>query len=755
MKRRYFILVFLIAATHAFSQSTIDGYEYWFNADYGNKTKTAVVSAPSLTIDQSVPTDGLPHGINSITFRSYNNSGVYSSTVTHYFYKTSATESSTSPQVVECQYWLDDNYAQAVTVSTPSQELVNIDEVLSVSTLQNGLHRLNFRFKDNTNLYSSTVTHYFYKTSATESNTASQVVECQYWIDDNYAEAVTEPNTAQELVNVDELLSVSTLQNGLHRLNFRFKDNTNLYSSTVTHYFYKTSATESNTAAQTVAYQYWIDDDFSQAVTVNTTAQELVNVDELLSMGMLNNGLHRLNIRFKDNTNMWSSTLTNYFYKTSVSETNASPQTVAYQYWIDNDYAQAVTVNTTAQELVNVDELLSTSSLIDGVHHLHIRFKDNANVWSSTISHLFYKTPERIVAQNEIIQYRYWFDDDFASAVYVALTPSQEANVADGLYVKELPKGMHQILLQCKDVNGFWSVVVADSIQKMSLPRAAFAFNTVAECDSTTLTFIDNSKDGDVYAWDFGDGTTSELASPEHIYYTPGTYVISQTVIDTTAHLDSTIVQTIDVTGNTFASLDATQCEAYTSPSGIVYTVSGVYADTISNHFGCDSIITLNVTIVPLPNVEVTQDGSMLTAVETDATFQWLDCDNESTPIGGETNQSYTASVSGNYAVQVTKNNCKDTSDCYEVIPVGILENTFDHNIVVYPNPTDGMLKVDLGETLPEFTVSIMDVKGNILNTVAYQNIKLFEMTVDYMPGMYLLKIDSGKKKVAISILKK
>src|SRR5574344_3093157 len=252
MKRRYFILVFLIATTHAFSQSTIEGYEYWFNADYGNKTKTAVVSTSSLTIDQSVPTDGLPHGINSITFRSYNNSGVYSSTVTHYFYKTSATESNASPQVVERQYWIDDNYAQAVTVSTSVQELVNIDEVLSVSTLQNGLHRLNFRFKDNTNLYSSTVTHYFYKTSATESNASPQVVERQYWIDDNYAQAVTVSTSVQELVNIDEVLWVSTLQNGLHRLNFRFKDNTNLYSSTVTHYFYKTSATESNTAAQTV-----------------------------------------------------------------------------------------------------------------------------------------------------------------------------------------------------------------------------------------------------------------------------------------------------------------------------------------------------------------------------------------------------------------------------------------------------------------------------------------------------------------------
>lgn len=46
------------------------------------------------------------------------------------------------------------------------------------------------------------------------------------------------------------------------------------------------------------------------------------------------------------------------------------------------------------------------------------------------------------------------------------------------------------------------------------------------------------------------------------------------------------------------ASIDIVQCKSLVSPSGLyTYTFSGVYLDTISNAAGCDSIITINLTI--------------------------------------------------------------------------------------------------------------------------------------------------------------
>ena len=44
------------------------------------------------------------------------------------------------------------------------------------------------------------------------------------------------------------------------------------------------------------------------------------------------------------------------------------------------------------------------------------------------------------------------------------------------------------------------------------------------------LTWTDTSSGADTYQWDFGDGTTSNEASPTHTYNEPGTYQVVQTV---------------------------------------------------------------------------------------------------------------------------------------------------------------------------------------------------------------------------------
>ena len=60
---------------------------------------------------------------------------------------------------------------------------------------------------------------------------------------------------------------------------------------------------------------------------------------------------------------------------------------------------------------------------------------------------------------------------------------------------------------------------------------------------------------------------------------------------------DSTITLDLTIINSTTASITEASCETYTSPSGLVYTLSGVYMDTIPNAAGCDSVITIDLTI--------------------------------------------------------------------------------------------------------------------------------------------------------------
>jgi hypothetical protein len=503
-----------------------------------------------------------------------------------------------------------------------------------------------------------------------------------------------------------------------------------------------------------VGYEYWFNDDFVNKTITNVTSTQRLMINKTVPTAGLIDGINTINFRSFDNLGRYSSVASHFFYKTSVKESNPNPEIVGYEYWIDNEYANAVIVNTPLQQQFNINELMSMSALNNGVHNFNIRFKDNAGLWSSVASHFFYKTPEQIVTQNSITEYRYWFDNDLSNAVNISLTPDQQINLIDNLDLTQVPKGIYEINFQFKDKLGKWSVVLTDTIEKIALPIANFSYSAMQYCDSTVITYADNSIDGDVYLWDFGDGNTSNLVNPTHTYKTPNTYQVSLRVSDTNLGIDSTIALPVNINMfSTSSTITETACNSYTAPDGVIYTSSGIKTAIIPNIAGCDSTITINLTI-NMVDVSVTQNGIILSANATADFYQWLDCNNGNSIISGETNQTFTATQNGSYAVKVTQNSCKDTSACFSVTTVGILKNTFANDIIVYPNPTDGIVKIDLGETLSEFVVSLNDLNSKLISQSTFKNTKMFELNLNVQPGIYLLTINSGNKKATIRLIK-
>ena len=98
------------------------------------------------------------------------------------------------------------------------------------------------------------------------------------------------------------------------------------------------------------------------------------------------------------------------------------------------------------------------------------------------------------------------------------------------------------------------------------------------------------------------------------------------------------------------------------------------------NNYGYDPWVTFQFQCVqnPIDN-DINQIGNQLTAEQSGATFQWLDCDDNYAVINGETNQSYTATTTGNYAVQITQQDCFgvmiDTSTCVNVDCQSVIDN--------------------------------------------------------------------------------
>src|SRR5690606_29399277 len=117
----------------------------------------------------------------------------------------------------------------------------------------------------------------------------------------------------------------------------------------------------------------------------------------------------------------------------------------------------------------------------------------------------------------------FWFfpDGDSASGANVQHTFS--------------PVGTYTILMVAIDSNAcvgldsnYATVEVIDDFVD-----AQFSMNILNECDSDLhIQFNDESINAVSYFWQFGDGTTSSLASPEHHYSLPGTYTVTLTVTD-------------------------------------------------------------------------------------------------------------------------------------------------------------------------------------------------------------------------------
>ena len=132
----------------------------------------------------------------------------------------------------------------------------------------------------------------------------------------------------------------------------------------------------------------------------------------------------------------------------------------------------------------------------------------------------------------------------------------------------------------------------------------------------------------------------------------------------------------------------------------------------------------------------VTNNGVTLTSDNTIASYQWLDCNNNYSPLAGETNISLTPSP-GNYAVELSENGCADTSDCYTISTSSL--NPLENEVRVYPNPSNGSFNVEVSTAL-RFT--LIDLKGSVVFERELTSGK-HELLFDGEQGVYVYSLEN------------
>ena len=255
--------------------------------------------------------------------------------------------------------------------------------------------------------------------------------------------------------------------------------------------------------------------------------------------------------------------------------------------------------------------------------------------------------------------------------------------------------------------------------------------------------------------------TITEIAC--NSYTSPsGNYVWtnSNTYMDTipnVANCDSVITINLTINNSATGTDTRTECNSYTWIDGINYTASNntaTYNITGGAANGCDSLVTLDLTINNVSDITTSISGNTISANNTGATYQWLDCDNVNSVIIGETGQAYTAAVNGNYAVELTENGCVDTTSCISITSVGIVENSFGDMLTVYPNPTKGSFSVDLGSIYSASVVSITDLSGKLIDSKTITQSQTINLTLEVPTGIYVVSIQAEDKKAVVRLVK-
>ncbi len=253
-------------------------------------------------------------------------------------------------------------------------------------------------------------------------------------------------------------------------------------------------------------------------------------------------------------------------------------------------------------------------------------------------------------------------------------------------------------------------------------------------------------------------GTDTQIACNSYTWIDGNTYTVSNnTATDTlvnTNGIDSIV--TLNLTINTSSASTDIQvaCNSFKWIDGNTYTSSNTTASQVfTNSVGCDSVVTLDLTINQA-NSNVTQVGEVLTANENGATYQWLDCP-AMTAISGANAQSYTATIDGDYAVMVTKNGCSDTSICFSVLLTTDIDNKFGQKFLLYPNPTEGILWIDLGVVIGVSSYTMRTIDGRIIKTGKTATNKISIDLGSESSGVYFLTLHNDKNTSTYKVFKR
>lgn len=145
--------------------------------------------------------------------------------------------------------------------------------------------------------------------------------------------------------------------------------------------------------------------------------------------------------------------------------------------------------------------------------------------------------------------------------------------------------------------------------------------------------------------------------------------------------------------------------------------------------------------------IEIVLQGNTLMSTSAHFSYLWIGC--PGTPDPGLLTATFTPTVSGEYrliADDPTGYGCLDTSNCLYVLVTDI-EQSMESSVEIYPNPSNGIVRLDLSGTVGNRLLQVLAIDGSLIRSFATAKTQE-QKELNLETGIYIVKWASEKGEI-------
>jgi len=279
--------------------------EYFFDSDPGPGNGFEVLHRDTVSIAYNINTSGLEPGIHRLYVRACNEHGIWGLPRVAQFIVANPSQTVDPPAITEIEYYFDTDPGQGEGVQIYSRNPVELDQLIDVTALSPGIHRLYIRGKNSLGDWGMPRGSAFYISYPEELSEPRTISGVEYYFDSDPGPGNGYEILTRDLISIDPALATTGLVSGVHRLYVRGQNDLGIWGMPRETSFL--ILYEDEPGAVLSGLEYFIDTDpgFGNGSWVALSPEHSASLTFPITVGAVEPGNHFLYFRGRDSNGSW------------------------------------------------------------------------------------------------------------------------------------------------------------------------------------------------------------------------------------------------------------------------------------------------------------------------------------------------------------------------------------------------------------------------------------------------------------------